>query len=469
MINKTIFLSYCWANMNSANEVDELLQSYEGIKIKRDKRELNYAQDIQGFMNTVRQTDHVILLISEEYMQSVNCMYEVSQIIKDYNYSDRITPIILDDVSIYGPENRLKYAKYWSNRYCSLNEEIRKLAIEDNLSLLNELKKIKAICSTIDEILGVLNKKHYYTLEQHKQNNFNDIFKTLNVDKVPNKVLNIDKIGNKDESNNEVKKIEYNYTLHKLEDISNPGAKRYSAVIIMNENYNKEQLKEFVLEITEEIKKRKYYRNYMVKDRFLNKEADVVWLFIARDLLDINTANWICRTCWISQEVEDNYKPLPLGGDDAIGDIEISWNESYESYKKFYKENQGTKEEVLESINKIIPKVIQYANISIDSFEKYKNDLISEEDLIKTIQGRQQEVNDLYIKFTDLPIPPEDLKNYMNICSNTISTIDNMFLYYSERGINTWDSKSRKWQMEKSINEFKENLPILEYEKKKIN
>lgn len=459
MSSKAIFLSYCWANMDMANEIDELLQSYEGIKIKRDKRELNYGQDIEEFMGTVRQTDHVILLISEEYLTSVNCMYEVSQIIKDYNYSDKITPIILKDVSIYGSENRLKYAKYWNEKYSNLNQEIRKLAIEDNLSLLSELKKIKTICSTIDEILGVLNKRQYYTLKQHKQNNFNDIFKALNMDKVPNQK---DKCVEK-------KKIEYNYTFHKLDDISNSGAKRYSAIIILNENYMKEQLKEFISTITDEIKKRKYYRNDMVKNRYLNKEADVVWLYIAGDLLDVDTANWICRTCWISKELEAPYRPLSLGGNDVIGDIEISWNKSYESYRKFYKESQGTKEEVLDALNNIMPKVIQYANTSIDRFEKYTKGLISEEDLIKIMQNMQLEVRNLYVKFTDLPIPPEDLKSYMNICSNTITTIDNMFLYYSEKGINTWDGKSRKWQMEKSIKELKETLPIVEYEKKKIH
>lgn len=459
MSKKTIFLSYCWANMETANEIDELLQSYEGIEIKRDVRELNYGREIEEFMETVRQTDHAVLLISEKYLTSVNCMYEVSQIIKDYNYSDKITPIILEGVDIYGPENRLKYAKYWNEKYSNLNQEIRELAIEDNLSLLNELKKIKTICSTIDEILGVLNKKKYYTLEQHKQNDFNDIFKALDMDKVPDKK---DKCVEK-------KKTEYNYTLHKLDDISNAGAKRYSAIIILNENYMKEQLKEFILMITDEIKKRKYYRNDMVKNRFLNKEADVVWLYIAGDLLDVDTANWICRTCWISKELENQYRPLSLGGDDVIGDIEVIWNKSYESYRKFYKESQGTKEEVLDDLNNIMPKVIQYANTSIDSFEKYTQGLLSEQDLIKIMQNMQQEVRNLYIEFTDLPIPPEDLKNYMNICSNTIATIDNMFLYYSEKGINTWDGKSRKWQMEKSIKELKEILPVLEYEKRKIH
>lgn len=459
MGNKTIFLSYCWTNMDIANEVDETLQSYEGIKVKRDKRELNYGEDIQAFMDTVRQTEHVILLISEEYLQSVNCMYEVSQLIKDYNYSNRITPIIVGNVSIYGAENRLKYAKYWNDRYFYLNEEIRKLSIEDNISLVKELKNIKVICSTIDEILGLLNKRQYYKLEQHKQNNFNDIFKALNMQEIPNiKDKEID-----------VKSIDYKYALHKLEDLSNVGAKRYSAIIMINDDYTKEQLKEFILKITDEIKKRKYYKNNMVKNRFLNKEADVVWLFIARDLLDINTANWICRTSWISKDLEDNYKPLSLSGNDSVEDVEIIWNEAYESYKKYYKESQGTKEEVLEDINNIIPKAIQYANIAVDNFEKYTNGLISGVDLIKVMQDRQKEVNDLYIKFTDIPLPPEDLKNYMNICSNIISTIDNMFLYYSERGINTWDSKSRNWQMERFIREFKETLPILEYEKKKIN
>lgn len=36
MKSKIIFLSYCWANTKIATEVDETLQSCEGIEIMRD-------------------------------------------------------------------------------------------------------------------------------------------------------------------------------------------------------------------------------------------------------------------------------------------------------------------------------------------------------------------------------------------------------------------------------------------------
>ncbi|WP_170148373.1 toll/interleukin-1 receptor domain-containing protein [Ureibacillus endophyticus] len=46
----------------------------------RDRDKLTHSSDIMEFMKKIKITDHVILLISENYLESVNCMFEVSQI-----------------------------------------------------------------------------------------------------------------------------------------------------------------------------------------------------------------------------------------------------------------------------------------------------------------------------------------------------------------------------------------------------
>jgi TIR domain len=458
---RVIFLSYCWANDKWADLVDEKLREFEEIEIKRDKREIDYSEDIEEFMNSIRKTDHVILLISDEYLKSVNCMYEVSQIIKDYDYVDKITPIIIENTSIYGVESRLKYAKYWKEKYNYLNEEIRKLNIEDNIYLIQELKKVKTICATIDEILSVLNRKQYYKLEEHLKNDFNDIFKVLKLEKMPKK-----KEYSVEQNKSEEK---FNYTLYKLDDVSTAGAKRYSATIILNEEYTKEQVKKLILVVTEEIKNQKYHRNSKVKKRHSNKEADVVWLFIARDLLDVQTTNWICRTSWVSNNLDEDYRPLPLNGNDKIEDIQIEWNESYESLKQFYKKNQGTKEELLETTDKILSEILDCGEKAVSHFKQYKQSSITEEEFINRMQSMGDRVKALYIASTDIPFPPEELKHYISLCSELFSIIDNMFLYYSPKGINTWDSKSRDWQMSKAVEEFNKILPVVKYERSRIS
>ncbi|MEK4221513.1 toll/interleukin-1 receptor domain-containing protein [Bacillus sp. FSL W8-0116] len=458
--NKIIFLSYSWANDKCADLLDENLSSFEGIEIKRDRREIDYSQDIEEFMKTIRKTDHAILLISDDYLKSTNCMFEVSQIIKDDEYINKITPIIIGDTSIYRVEDRLKYAKYWNDKYNFLNKEIRDLNIEDNISLIQELKKVKIICSAIDEILSVLNRKQYYNFEKHFQNEFNDIFKSLNLEKAPRKKAYA-VVENKEES--------FDYTIYKLKDLSTAGAKRYSASIILNEKYTKEQIKKLISFVTKEVKNEKYQRNNKVKNRHSNKVADVVWLFIANDLFDVQTTNWICRTSWISDTLDVQFKPLPLRGNDIIEDIQIEWNESYESLKSFYKNNQGNKGELLETLDKLSSEMQNYGEKVINNFEKYKNSKITEEEFINRMQSMERDVKELYFEFNNIPLPTEDIRNFKSLCGELFSVIDNMFLFYSKKGIDTWDSKSREWQISKSIEEFNKLVPVVKYERDKIN
>ncbi|MBB2481368.1 toll/interleukin-1 receptor domain-containing protein [Bacillus sp. APMAM] len=458
---KQVFLSYSWNDSEEADVVQSNLSEYEGISVLRDRDILGYSSDITNFMKRIKETDHAILLISNSYLESVNCMFEVSQLIKDEDYIKKITPILVKEVSIYSIEDRLKYARYWNEKYNYLNEEIRKLHIEDNISLVEELKKVKNICSAIDDILSVLNRHQYYKLETHIQNEFNDIFKEMGLVKIPKKKPII--VESKKED------VKFDYILQKLDDVSHVNAKRYSAVITLNKKYEKDELKELIVHVTHNLKNRNYYRNDQVKNRHLDKKADVIWLFIANDAFDVQVANWICKTSWISDNLQSEYRPLPLKGNDGIGDIVIEWNESYGSYRETFKSFQGTKEEILEQVNDIKERMFEFGNTAIQLFEQYKDGQITEEKFIQEMQSRYNEVDKFYLTSSDMGLPPEDIKRYVEKCHNLFSVVHNMYNSYSEKGVTIWDSNSRDWQMADAKREFEELIQVIKYEEKEIH
>lgn len=80
---KDIFLSYSWVDEHIANSIDSQF-SYYGITLLRDVRDLKYKQSISDFMKKVRSTDNIIIIISENYLQSKNCMYEVLEKVRLY-------------------------------------------------------------------------------------------------------------------------------------------------------------------------------------------------------------------------------------------------------------------------------------------------------------------------------------------------------------------------------------------------
>ena len=112
MLENEVFISYAWGGESEriVNEIDKALQQ-KGIKLIRDKRNLGFKGSIREFMERIGRGDCIIVVISDKYLRSQNCMFELMNIAKSQNFQDRIFPIILQDADIYKPVNRIKYVK----------------------------------------------------------------------------------------------------------------------------------------------------------------------------------------------------------------------------------------------------------------------------------------------------------------------------------------------------------------------
>lgn len=155
MENK-VFISYCWKDDNIVDQIDNYFKSRQ-IIFDRDRRKIKSWESIKEFMKRIRKSSYAILVISDNYLKSVNCMYEVLEVMKDENYRSRILTVVLKDASIYDSLDRTKYIKYWNEKYNKLLEEI--YTINDNessLTLNQELKKIGDIKRTIGEFMQIV-------------------------------------------------------------------------------------------------------------------------------------------------------------------------------------------------------------------------------------------------------------------------------------------------------------------------
>lgn len=262
---------------------------------------------------------------------------------------------------------------------------------------------------------------------------------------------------------------EISYKIFKQKDVSHAGAKRYSAFILVDKHYPKDLIRTIIKEATEEIKHSNYYRNKKIQAKWGKISAHVVWLFIAHDLNDIQHANWICRTYWVDKLLPENMCPLGLDGNERIGDIEVSWNYNYKSYKKFFESSSGTKEEVLEAIDPILNEMIELAGKAINYFKSYKSGDISEDEFINKMQKKEPRANALIAKSGNIPMPPEDCKDYDQACQNILGTIHDMFIYYSKKGLKIWPKHNRDWLMQDTIKRFYDNQERIRFEGKKIH
>lgn len=103
-------------------------------------------------MQTIRDNDFAVLLISDAYLKSANCMYEVLEIMKEQKFRTRIFPAIIDS-AIYSTDKQIEYVQYWENRVKTLKRNLASLEYTNGLALGHELKKAEDISRSMADFL----------------------------------------------------------------------------------------------------------------------------------------------------------------------------------------------------------------------------------------------------------------------------------------------------------------------------
>lgn len=170
----TIFLSYSWNNKNEAKILEDDFKQI-GIPLIRDTLNLQYKDSLTEYMKSIRKADFAILLVSDDYLKSENCMFEVLEILKEQNHKEKILPVLLNDVKFFKTSDRIKYVKYWKQVKESLAENLQGLDVTNLLDSYQDLRKIEEIYSSMDNYLKMIGDLKCSTLEELKKENYKSI------------------------------------------------------------------------------------------------------------------------------------------------------------------------------------------------------------------------------------------------------------------------------------------------------
>ncbi len=151
----TIFISYSSKNEVFVDELDNKLQAY-GYNVVRDVRDLEYTQHTKDFMKRIRKTDYSIIVLSDSFFKSENCMYEIFEFIKDDNYKDRIIPVITESAKdILSSDKGIVYTFYWKKEEEKFKEKLKKIDEESKVGYIEELKHLSSIKDSIGEVISI--------------------------------------------------------------------------------------------------------------------------------------------------------------------------------------------------------------------------------------------------------------------------------------------------------------------------
>jgi formylglycine-generating enzyme required for sulfatase activity len=174
---EAVFISYAWGGESEeiVNQIDQALQQ-RGLKIIRDKRDLGYKGSISAFMELIGQGNCVIVVISDKYLRSPNCMFELVEIAEGKQFHDRIFPIILSNAEIYDPVKRLQYVKYWEDKLAELDQAMRGVGQANLQGIREDIDQYSRIRDKVSGLTSILKDMNTLTPDLHRDSDFSEIY-----------------------------------------------------------------------------------------------------------------------------------------------------------------------------------------------------------------------------------------------------------------------------------------------------
>ncbi len=177
---REVFISYAWGDDSPEGKerqrivdrlVDALGKHPEQIAVRIDRDEMRPGDLISAFMDRLAAADRVIVVISDKYLRSEYCMYELFKVYQNCrnrveDFQRRIIPIVLPDAGLSGKTlERLKVADEWYKQ----RKELESIFVK-NPDILGErgYKKYRLICEfsrntfdMLDYLLDQLQPRDY--------------------------------------------------------------------------------------------------------------------------------------------------------------------------------------------------------------------------------------------------------------------------------------------------------------------
>lgn len=256
------------------------------------------------------------------------------------------------------------------------------------------------------------------------------------------------------------------YVIYDVEPLHSSMAKRYATKVILKEPFSFDEIADISIEIKEKIRSVEVYPNEKSQSRWLNKPANIIWIYYGRDEDDIVNGNYICRTTWVD-ETQDKEWWYRLDKNSFINkDIHFNIHTYYETLKSFTLENTVDKQMLISQTKEVMSQLITLAEEVIALYNELKNDSITEDVLLQNMDILIPKIDKAYYKETEIGIAPNGFHNWQQGCSALAGTIHDLTLFYNKKYITQRTSKNRKDCMEITIQRYYSDLEkMIEFEK----
>ncbi|GBD52633.1 HEAT domain protein repeat-containing protein [Microcystis aeruginosa NIES-298] len=180
-MNQQVYISYNW--QEDSNEMaNQIVQAFaaKGIEIIRDKTHTSYKDSIKNFMRQIGQGKCVVVVISDRYLKSENCMFELVEIARNGDFYQRIFPIILPDARrIHKAIERLQYIRHWEGRIQELENAMHSGGLANLQGITDDLNLYTEIRHRIASLTDILKDMKTLDINLHGQSEFAAVIKAV--------------------------------------------------------------------------------------------------------------------------------------------------------------------------------------------------------------------------------------------------------------------------------------------------
>ena len=175
-MNKTVFISYSWAEPSSGIVNNWLTGCLKGATIDYsvDKQDCQYHDSIAEFERKIGNADMIIAVISRSFLESIHCMYEMASVFeKGGDIARRLFVIGIEEIQ---KEDEIRH--YWKDEYdeAKYRFETEEFAVEPIEKKYNQTDLIRKHLGKFLVYLGDRNGMNFSIVSA---NNYSAVLKQL--------------------------------------------------------------------------------------------------------------------------------------------------------------------------------------------------------------------------------------------------------------------------------------------------
>lgn len=251
------------------------------------------------------------------------------------------------------------------------------------------------------------------------------------------------------------------YIIYSVDPVHHATAKRLSVKVILRYKFSWKEIADIAMQIKNHVLLCEVYQNAVSECYYKGRPANIVWCYFGYDEDDMIDSNFIGHTTWVDDTQDKAWWYRGLKNAEIINGVYCEKNSSYEMIKKLMHSEAVDKKDFIEKNREVTAKLISCGEEFIRIYREFINKNITEDELVKMVSPLNSKITNLYFEHGDLPVAPNELREWVNAQTKIASSIQDFSLYYDKKNENVWTSENRKFLMDASIKRYEEDLEVL--------